>query len=50
MSTEEIVVKDDECQLLDENNFVERVCELIEIIYEKINASWLGKWINSWYK
>lgn len=50
MFTEEIVVKDTECQLLDESNLVERICDLIEIIYEKIRVSWVGKWINSWYK
>lgn len=50
MLAEKIVVKDEECQLLDESNLVERICDLIEIIYEKIRVSWVGKWINSWYK
>lgn len=50
MLTENIVVKDPECQFLDESNLVERVCGLIEMIYEKIRVSWLGKWVNSWYK
>ena len=50
MSTEEIVVKDEECQILDASNLVERMCDLIEIIYEKIKVSWVGKWVNSWYK
>ncbi len=50
MLNEEIVVKDDGYRVLDESNLVERICDLIEIIYEKIKVSWVGKWINSWYK
>ena len=50
MFTEDIIVKNDGHQFQNDSNLVERVCGLIEMIYEKIRVSWVGKWINNWYK
>lgn len=50
MLDNDALVKDGRCKIMNNSNFVERLCEFVEIIYEKVKISWVGIWVNNWYK